>query len=153
MDSILWVDPGEHTGWAMWDGDKKFTSGQGTRLISGITLEVLIRDQVPALKVGWESYLILPGSKVKQDGSALKMIGVLEHLRANYSFAVIKPKPSSSRKVGLQHLQVVGWYRKGNKHANDAAAHLLSYVMTYNLLPSELLQKIADKVVSDFGQS
>jgi len=147
---VLWVDPGAFTGWALWDGTV-FQSGQWQRLIAGDQLKKIIAKRSPQISVCWEKYLTLPGSTVKQDGSATKMIGVLEQIRFDHPYSLIKPKPSSARKVGIGTLQVVGWYRRGQVHANDAAAHVLSYLLTYDRLPADLKQKIIDRLEADFG--
>lgn len=147
---VLWVDPGAHTGWALWTGTI-FSSGQLLRIEAGSRLKEIIGLYSPGISVCWEKYLVLPASNIKQDGSATKMIGVLEQLRAEHPYSLIKPKPSSARKVGLGTLQVVGWYRRGLVHGNDAAAHLLSYLLTYDRLPGNLKQKILDRLEADFG--
>jgi hypothetical protein len=133
----------------MWNGE--FRSGQLPRIAAGVYLQLLIAEHSPKISVCWEKYLVLPASNIKQDGSATKMIGVLEHIRAEAPYSLIKPKSSSARKVGLGTLQVVGWYRRGLVHGNDAAAHVLSYLLTYDLLPSDLKQLIIDRLEADFG--
>jgi hypothetical protein len=143
-DALAWFDPGKMTGWALWVNET-FSSGQLPQLEVSPFLTQLAQHFGSELDVGWERFLILPGSRVKHDGSALRVIGVLEQVVHDHGLGQRVPQPSSSRVLGLNHLRTVGWHKRGEGHANDAAAHLLSDLLKTNRLPADLKRRIVVK--------
>jgi hypothetical protein len=162
-DLTLWVDPGESTGWAAWVTPPatvepllvpRFYSGQAPWRAVCEDLYSVIWQFRGFVSVGWEDYLLLPGSR-HHDLSALKVIGFLEWLTgrqdrisdaadrvgAHWSHRphVLAPQPSSNRLLGANKLQQLGWFRPGERDSNSAAAHLLSHLLVEGLLPGDLL--------------
>jgi hypothetical protein len=157
--AVLWLDPGESTGWATWigwqpldrdtfDGAGRFFSGQGPRHVVCRDLDHLLHEHRAELKLGWEAYLLTPGG-LHGDPVALKVIGVLEYLANRHVVEVLRPQPSSTRLLGADKLMAVSWHRPGERDANAAAAHLLTYLLATKRLNRNLTQLIEALLRSD----
>jgi hypothetical protein len=165
-DVTLWVDPGESTGWAAWldpptladEGamlryfqvlgftePPRFFGGQAPWRVVCEDLYALTCQFGSFLSLGWEDYLLLPGSR-HHDPSALKVIGFLEWLTSRGGESsrphTLVPQPSSNRLLGASKLTMLGWFRPGERDSNSAAAHLLSHLLSQNRLPAELLARV-----------
>lgn len=158
-DLILWVDPGESTGWAAWltypiavqpqlPEPPRFLSGQAPRFDACDQVRRLLLHFGPNAAVGWEDFLVAGGHP--HDQSALKVIGTLEWLCHHQDARVLSPQPSSARNLALRgdHLRRLGWHRPGERDANAAAAHLLAYLLRTNQLPTGLIIHAAPEVVT-----
>jgi hypothetical protein len=156
FDAFLWVDPGEMTGWAIYVNpfppgaplvdylkaeESRFLSGQLPRFQFGQFLPRAIKLMRGNVKVGFEQYLVAPGSHVNQDWSALKTIGVIEQVVHDFGLTAAS-FPSSSRLAGLKALDAAGWKSKHFAHGNDAAAHLLTYLLYTNQAPPDVRDKV-----------
>jgi len=144
--TIIWVDPGKSTGWALWNTLGTFASGQDDAFSVECELHSITSSAANRLAIGWEQYLIT-GNRVKHDDSALLVIGYLEWVTRYYSCQVLKPMPSSARNLGQDggKLEILGWRVPGRKDANAAAAHLLAYLLREGLLPPETLQRLVSE--------
>jgi len=144
-ERVIWVDPGESTGWALWGADGSFASGQDEAYVVENGIYAALMGSAWRYQVGWEQYLIT-GSRVRHDGSALRVIGFLEWVTRYTETRRLKPMPSSARNLGQDgdKLRVLGWHAPGRRDANAAAAHLLAHLLRDNLLPRPLLRKLAD---------
>lgn len=144
-DHVIWVDPGESTGWAFWATDGTFLSGQDEAYHVETEVFWALMSHGRHVQLGWEQYLIT-GSRVKHDGSALRVIGFLEWATRHAGCRVLKPVPSSARNLGQDgdKLQALDWYVPGRRDANAAAAHLLAYLLRESLLPQHLLRRLVD---------
>lgn len=141
---VVWLDPGGTTGIAMWrHQDQTFGSRQDDFPGTGTVIETLAATYHHELDVGYESYHITPGSHVKHDGSSLRVIGMVEWLVHKHRAILLPSQQPSARRVGLLNLKTVGWFKPGKVHANDAASHLLVYLLKRNQLPQELKERIA----------
>jgi len=170
-ETILWVDPGESTGWAAWvtlpavsnidtvrtsfvrlgyDNIPTFFSGQLPWVAACEDLYSILWQFHRAVTVGWEDYLLTPGNR-HHDPHALKVIGFLEWVTQRHSYlgevqapTVLTPQPSASRTLATtgNKLHRLGWYTPGERDSNAAAAHLLSYLLRAHRLPDDLLSRI-----------
>lgn len=142
-DTYCWLDPGGTTGIAVWTfrGGGVFRSWQLQFREAGERIEQLAEQWQP-LYLGYESFTITPGSRVKHDGSALMAIGMARWLCFKHGIATLPSQPPSARNLGLRHLKTLGWYRPGLGHANDAAGHLATYAISKGLLPEELKERL-----------
>lgn len=141
---VMWFDPGLTTGWASLHHDGFFTSGQGTFEEVGDQLTASADVYGPSLWVGWELYNVTQGG-----GSAgtpkysLETIGMLKWICREHGVTVLKAVPSSNRKLGDElKLKRLGWREPGMRHANDAASHLLAFMLREKRLPPHLLGKV-----------
>jgi len=143
---IVWVDPGESTGWAVWTGDGTFVSGQDDAYHVESQIYRSLMAHAPRLEIGWEQYLIT-GSRVKHDGSALRVIGFLEWVTRYAGCRTLKPMPSSARNLGQDgdKLRKLGWHAPGRRDANAAAAHLLAHLLRDGLLPQAMLRQLVSE--------
>ena len=147
----VWLDPGKVTGWATWrPADDQFLSGQVTGLLEAANRVRDIIGMVSAgnlVAIGWEAFTIRPGSAhLDLDTTALEVIGAVQWIAAEAKATVLKPQQPSDRTLGQKHLATLGWHRPGPDHADSAASHLLSYLITTRQLPAELLAKITEKM-------
>ena len=95
------------------------------------------------IEIGWEKYIITPGGV--RHGTpywSLECIGVLRYLALKYSLTILPPQLSSMMTISTDaRLKMIGWYKPGKPHANDAARHLLRYMAKAGTLPYEMHNK------------
>lgn len=137
---VMWYDPGLTTGWACLTANGDFDSGQLSFTETGEDLAQTAQIYGPALWVGWELYNVTQGGgKAGTPKYSLETIGMLKWICHANNVTVLKPMPSSSRKLGDEiKLKRLGWRRPGMRHANDAAQHLLSWALREKRLPPHL---------------
>lgn len=140
---IVWFDPGLTTGAAWVDlestafGSAEYTAAPipGTKDdYAHIELEealtAMCAKHAPRMAVGWERFIETsknPGREAKYSNDA---IAVIKHQARQAGVPMLKPVPSSSRKLGQPAwLRRLGWYAPGKGHANDAAQHLLRWAL------------------------
>ena len=145
---IMWLDPGLDTGWATWQpAARLFFSGH----VRGVITAGQLVDEALSLAdgngaVGWESFIIRPGSsRLRLDTTALEVIGTAKWLAHVTGSRVLPQLQPDARKLGEKHLRTVGWHRPGPDHVTSAASHLLSYLLQERQLPTRLLEKITRK--------
>lgn len=142
---IIWFDPGETTGAALWLPDTQFfTSFElGSLHLTG---ELLKRHLSPLTWVGYEAYTVRPGgARVKFRPDSLEVIGMVKWLVWEHQARLLPPQQAADRKIGVLHLKKLGWHRPGGDDDNAAAAHLLAFLLSQQLLPAELLKKITSQ--------
>jgi hypothetical protein len=139
---VVWLDPGLTTGWATYDlSQHEFKSGQGDLFATGTRLTSLAKWYRGGLAVGWERYLVLPGSGgiTGTAEPSLETIGMARWICLSHGVTVLDPVPSAMRKLGGDDkLRRLSWYHPGQRHANDAANHLLSWFLRSGTLPGHL---------------
>lgn len=141
---ITWVDPGKMTGMASWEPTRElFWARQDKPSQICQDIEGLGKKLGPALHLGWEQFIITPGSHIKHDQSASQTIGMLEWLAERHGLTVLPAQPSSARNLGMAggKLERLVWDNRG-AHAKDAAAHLLAFLLRTNQLPPVLLNRL-----------
>lgn len=164
----VWLDPGKLTGIAAWYHDREeFTSVQADFKGTGEWLELLaaytpaatppsyrfINDlYYPACNItepseiciGWEQYVVTPGNT--RHGTAyysLEVIGMARWIATKHDLTILQPQMSAMMAIATdERLKLLGWYKAGKPHANDAARHLLRYCIKEDALPEHLKQKI-----------
>lgn len=139
---VLWLDPGKVTGHASYVlPDGPFMSGELEFQDVGNQLEFMTSSYGQTLTLGWETFIVTPKSGPDAH-YALEVIGVARWLGQKYSVELLPPVPASSRSLaGLQKLKRIGWFKPGKGHANDAAQHLLAWLIKTRQLPTETLRK------------
>ncbi len=119
-ESVLWLDPGGTTGWAMLDLTK-----DGTYLFE-------CGQETPGdVWVGWEQYIVTSGGgKAGNPAPSLEAIGAVRYLCAKHRARVLPAVPSSHRVVASPALlKSLGWWRPGMPHAQDATRHLVAWLL------------------------
>ena len=139
----IWLDPGQVTGWAYLTDHYKFHSGQNNFMSLGTQLEMACSIHGESLWIGWESFVINPATASKHGSEwPLQVIGVARYLAEKYECTMLPPRAPATRELGsLQKLKRLGWYTPGQPHANDAASHLLAYMISSHALPQNLLEQ------------
>ena len=159
----VWLDPGKTTGLASWDSrNDSFTSIQASDLVTvgnWIEMLILVNDSEMAedsddnddddgtglrIEIGWEKFVTTPGT-VRHGGKpdwSLEVIGVARYLAVKHGLSILPPQMSSMMAIATdERLRLVGWYRPGKQHANDAARHLFRYLVVTGRLPADLHRK------------
>lgn len=140
--TIVAVDPGKMTGWAMLKLGE-FSSGQtvGSAFLIWID-EALQGGLMPSIVCEDFIYTAQTAKKSRQTWST-ESIGVLRFLADKYRVSFTLQPPVDAKKFSTNDkLKQLDWYTptKGG-HANDAARHLLLYCIKNGLFsPRELLK-------------
>lgn len=141
---VMWFDPGLTTGWAVMSHDGWFDSGQAAFHDVGELLAGDAEVYGASLWVGWELYNVTAGGgKAGTPKYSLETIGMLKWICHCFNATMLKPMPSSARKLGDElKLKRLGWRKPGQVHANDAAMHLLAWTLREKRLPTHLLAQV-----------
>lgn len=136
---VTWLDPGLNTGWATLALWNKFESGQGSMTETGEYLDTAATVFGGDMWIGYEQYIVTPGGgRTGNAAPPLKVIGMVEWICYLNGCHLLKPVPSAMRTVAsVDMLKKLGWYRPGMDHANQAARHLLAWLMREKLLTPE----------------
>lgn len=136
MSTLIWLDPGATTGVATFT-DGRFGSYQMEGLYPvGAWLDYSLSHGESTLSIGWESYLVA-GPRSAESAVALKVIGVAQYLALKHHAVIVPEVPSSMRKIATRAaLERIGWWKAGQRHANDAAAHLLAHLVRTGAAPA-----------------
>lgn len=139
---VIWLDPGQTTGIATYNfNGGYFLSSQHDFHATGEAIDGLLREYDDAV-VGWEQYIIAPGHRGTAAFS-LEVIGMAKWLAHLHDATTLQPVPSAARKLGSDDkLKKLGWYIPGMRHANDASAHMLAWLLRTKLLLPELQQRL-----------
>lgn len=130
---VIWLDPGTTTGVAWYDTTtEKFGSCQvATETLRGLLEERLAPYPGEHAALGYETYLALGGPRAGDPGPSNKAIGIACDVVEGHGAVLLKPMPSSARKIAAydNRLHKLGWHKPGRGHANDAAQHLLAWIL------------------------
>lgn len=143
---VVWLDPGLTTGVAHYDfTNHSFISGQMELVeLRSYFTEALIPAYGDRMVIGWEMFLNTSGgARTSDPGPSNQAIGLVRSLAGEHGIPLLKPQPSSARKLGsVVLLRRLGWYRAGQGHANDAAQHLLADLLKRSPMPHEIRTKL-----------
>jgi hypothetical protein len=125
---LLVLDPGETTGWALFEDGKLSTAGQlGTKQEGWIAIHSLFHHIQPNMVV-YENYRVYQHKLERHSNSevyTVRLIGVIEflceiiHGIPHYNQMAHEAKGF----VSDDKLQKWGYYKPGLKHARDAIRH------------------------------
>jgi hypothetical protein len=131
---IIAVDPGGRTGMAQWyDGD--FTSWEVEEPMEVVRL---VGDAIRE----WDAVVcenFRPRPRVTWQPDALHIIGGLRYFTWRHEVPFILQEPAQAKTFATdERLKAAGFYTKGGEgHANDAARHLLRYLVRSKLIRLE----------------
>lgn len=137
---MIWCDPGKLTGMAWYDYD---STAFGSWQYDYADLDHKLNDfagagLLPRLQIGYERYIRLPGG-YGEPVHSMKAIDLIEATAVHYGFEVLPPRPAESRKLGRPaFLKLLGWWKPGKDHANDAAQHLLAHLLRNKPIPEHV---------------
>lgn len=123
--NILGIDPGKTVGIAHLHGTE-FHSWQLPRVDAEVHIQGII-NQSKRIIVVCERFIIGANTvKKSRQADAIELGAVIrkmctEHPHATYS---LQMSSDAKRRVPHRHLQLFGWYVRGQDHANDAASHV-----------------------------
>ena len=137
---VLAYDPGETTGYAVWgypEGEMSF--GQAPWFDAATWSMTYVEALVEAYEVQLvsESFVITQRTlRTSRENWSLEFIGILRWLALRYTGnELVLQSPGNAKSFGSDaRLNALGWRQKGRPHANDAARHLLLYLVNNGLL-------------------
>lgn len=143
-DVVMWLDPGLTTGWAMLANGVEFSSDQCGFYPLGELVESYGRVYRRRMAISWERYIVTSGgSRTGTAAPSLETIGMVRWLCLSHDIMLLRPMPSSTRKLGSEEkLKQLGWYVPGKRHANDAAMHMLSWLLREGKLHRSLQSQL-----------
>lgn len=141
---IVWLDPGKTTGLAWYDIDAdRFGSGQYDEHELAQVMDSLVAVHRERIAIGWELYLQTSRSK----GVSKYSVGEIAKMKAlcrDQGIPELKGQPSSARNFQstVVFLRRLGWYKRGQQHANDAAAHLFRWLIKQHPIPQNIRKRL-----------
>lgn len=137
MTLIVGVDPGTTTGifavrastlltYDVTEVRSDFTSYELDVRKAYAAVELQLRSD-PVVDVACERYVITTRTaRLTQQPTALELIGALRELCARYDAPLTLQMKSDAAQLAKNHvLKRIGWFQRGQDHANDAARHAL----------------------------
>mgnify|MGYP003812934245 CR=1 FL=1 len=125
---LLCLDPGETTGWAVFEDAKLTASGQATTAASGWhEIDRLFSDIQPTMVV-YENYRVYAHKLERHSNSevyTLRLVGVIEYL-CEVKHGILYYNQMASQAKGFvtdDKLKQWGMYQIGHRHARDAIRH------------------------------
>lgn len=133
MRLVLAVDPGLNTGTALYDLDKHQPIETKQHDFDSFTtyLARLANENRGALSIVSESFMItVQTAKNSQAPWSLELIGVMRWVSRAWCGRELKLQtPSQAKRFASDgRLRAMGFWSPGERHANDAARHLLLWL-------------------------
>lgn len=133
---IVAVDPGKMTGFAMFGFPAdQINTGQGSWMQIARWIDAFTKaasDQARDVRLVSESFVITQATlKKSRENWSLEFIGLLRYWsESRLSRELTLQSPSQAKSFcDDDRLKKIGWFLPGNVHANDAARHLLLYMV------------------------
>lgn len=144
---VLWLDGGETTGWALYDGAERqiFMEEIDQFEVVGRKLEAWLSTAGPRTVVGAERYVITPMSARKDPtGAAIQVYGMARWCAAKNGarFAGGQTSSDALSLVKDDWLKAFGWWKPGMTDGHDAARHVVKYLVDRNRLPAHLSERL-----------
>lgn len=144
-ETVLWLDPGKTTGWATFTAGHSFDSGESDFLQVGRDLESYAKYHHSRLAVGYEKFIVTPGAGRKNPEYSFEVIGMVKWICYVHGATLLTPAASADRTPGMEgdKLRKLGWHKPTEGgHADDAAAHLLAWLLRENRVPKAFMNEI-----------
>jgi hypothetical protein len=139
----LWLDPGVTTGWALYSVGDSERPWLDQRSFGDLAtdLDAFMLAAGPATALGVERF-ILTSVSARRPGSveAIQAWGVaraMAHLHGAGEFVDDQTSAMAKSFSTDDRLRALGWYTPGAPHANDAARHLLLWLVRRELLTDD----------------
>lgn len=131
---LLCLDPGETTGWAVFEDGKLTASGHAaTKLEGWLCIDKLVTDIQPT-HVVYENYRVYAHKLDRHSNSevyTLRLVGVIEYL-CDVHLGVPRYNQMAHQAKGFvsdEKLRAWGMYQRGKKHARDAIRHGVYFLL------------------------
>lgn len=132
---VLAIDPGKTTGIAFWDNeDQRIWTAQANFLETCVLLHTRAFEHKEDLVIVSESFVItIHTAKNTQAQWSIELIGVARFMSQAYcGLDLVTQQPAAAKRFSSDdRLKTLGWYKPGQGHANDAARHLLLYLVSH----------------------
>lgn len=138
--SVIAIDPGVTTGWAVLDPDGSFRSGEVRGPYDFLRrVYEMVQSRVFDYELVVERYTITPETiKKSRQTDPLEIIGALRFFAAHYKTGFTLQSPAEAKAFSTDaKLKRMRWFTPGQGHANDAARHLLCYSISKGYIPIE----------------
>lgn len=136
---IFAVDPGKRTGWALWAPGSTVESGE----CEHFDFLRFAQDEVDSnTVVVCENFLITYATlKKSRQTWSLEQIGALRYWCWREDAEFVLQTPAEAKGFATDdRLKHLGWWQKGQRHANDALRHLLLYAVRESLITGDELR-------------
>lgn len=140
--AALWLDPGLTTGWAKLasprDEPDVFTSGEADFSQAGHIIDAHAQSGKTA--IGWEQTDITYSTYRMPDVKlALEVSGIARWACLRNHCEMLGPAARGMRSLAsTEMLKALRWHKPGMPHANDAASHLLSWLIREHRLTRDM---------------
>lgn len=124
---LLVLDPGETTGWAVFENGKLTAAGQGRTIEGWNVIGDLFEDIHPSM-VLYENYRVYAHKLERHSNSevyTLRLVGVIEYI-CERAFNIPHHNQMAQQAKGFvsdEKLKAWGFWNKGQRHARDAIRH------------------------------
>lgn len=131
---LLCLDPGETTGWAMFENGELVDSGQALTKVNGWTEIANLFTQQQPTHVIYENYRVYEHKLSRHSNSevyTLRLVGVIEFI-CDVLYGIPFDNQMAHQAKGFvtdEKLQAWGMYQRGQKHARDAIRHGVYYLL------------------------
>lgn len=126
-ERLLCLDPGETTGWAVFEHGKLTASGQARTIESWDVIHQLFVDVKPTM-VLYENYRVYAHKLERHSNSevyTLRLVGVIEFI-CEILFDIVHHNQMAQQAKGFttdEKLKAWGFWKSGHRHARDAIRH------------------------------
>lgn len=124
---LLCLDPGETTGWAVFEEGKLTAAGQARTIDGWEVIHQLFVDIKPTMVI-FENYRVYAHKLERHSNSevyTLRLVGVIEFI-SEMLFAIPHYNQMAQQAKGFTNddkLKAWGFYSKGQRHSRDAIRH------------------------------
>lgn len=128
-ETILAIDPGKVTGWAVLHEDGRYDGGEDLLHNVLMSVETLLSEGERPIIVCEDFIFTTATAKKSRQTWSTEGIGVLRYLAARYQASFVIQSPSAAKNFAIdEKLKAMGWYfPTTGGHRNDASRHLLLY--------------------------
>lgn len=145
---IIAFDPGKTSGWATFNrATETFESGQTNfdqTAILAHTEANTYRDEIDIVS---ESFIITVNTaKNTQATWSLELIGIFRYVSRSLTGQDVKLQDPASAKrlMSDSMLKVLGWHKPGKGHANDAARHLGTFLLSRGWMDDRIIKFVTE---------
>lgn len=140
-ERLLCLDPGETTGWAVFERGELTASGQARTIEGWEVIHDLFVDIKPTAVI-YENYRVYAHKLERHSNSevyTLRLVGVIEFI-CEMLFGIPHYNQMAQQAKGFvsdEKLKSWGFYKKGHRHARDAMRHGIYFLLFDKVLDEE----------------
>lgn len=136
MSTVVAVDPGGTTGFALWSPPIGLSMRELSPADKAVDWLADVASQLQGAHFVVERYIITPATaKMSQQHDALEIIGAIKFLCRKYGHTLTMQTPAEAKAFSTDaKLKNVGWYQPGLPHARDASRHALLFLAKQGII-------------------